>query len=173
MLKLRFNRSIDIILTLVVIATVMVAMHRPAKSDESIINITLGGEPFVLELALDPASRSQGLMNRGEIAENGGMLFAFPDEKPRNFWMKNCLIDMDIIFLDANGTVVDVKEMFAEPLQRVDEPTAAYHARLRRYPSAAAAQFAIELRHGTTTRLDIRPGQTIDFDRQTLASRAR
>ena len=54
--------------------------------------VTIKSETFTLELALDDASRLQGLSDRAEIAEDGGMLFVFPREEKREFVMRRCLV---------------------------------------------------------------------------------
>ncbi len=135
--------------------------------------VSLAGETFHLELATDPAARNQGLMYREEIAADGGMLFVFPKPTARNFWMANCLVDMDILFLDADGVVTTRHEMFAEPPRGEDEAIADYYRRLPRYPSEGEVQFAIELRHGTADRLGIAVGDRIDLDISGLVALAR
>ncbi len=144
----------------------------PASGAAS-VEVQLGGESFTLELATDPGSRARGLMFRDSIAADGGMLFVFPDSRPRGFWMKNCLVDMDIIFLDAGGRVVRTLEMFAEPLQRQDESLSDYHRRLPSYRSVEPAQFAIELRHGTVPRLGIAAGDRLLDDPEALVAQSR
>jgi uncharacterized protein len=64
-----------------------------------------GRESFAVELADTPEERSKGLMFRQNLDPSAGMLFVY--EKPRRaqFWMKNTLIPLDIVFADATGTV--------------------------------------------------------------------
>jgi uncharacterized membrane protein (UPF0127 family) len=135
--------------------------------------VVIAGERFELELALDPESRTRGLMFREQIAADGGMLFVFPNYAPRNFWMKNCLVDMDILFIDENGVITTVKEMFAEPLKRESETLAEYNRRLPRYGSDGPARFAIELRHGSAARLGVMPGDRVEFDMRPLVAESR
>ena len=47
-----------------------------------------------------PDSRSTGMMGREYL--DGGMLFLFPGIAERSFWMKDCLIHLDIIFIGNN-----------------------------------------------------------------------
>jgi uncharacterized membrane protein (UPF0127 family) len=122
----------------------------------------LAGVPFELEVAADPASRERGLMGRAEVDPRGGMLFVFPDEAPRTFWMRDCLVDIDIAFLDARGRVTASYTMRAEPPQGKEESEARYFARLRQYPSLAPARYAVELRAGTLARLGLRAGGSVD-----------
>ncbi|MFT5110892.1 MAG: uncharacterized membrane protein (UPF0127 family) [Parasphingorhabdus sp.] len=134
-----------------------------AKSETRTTSVEIAGKTFLLEVAADPASRSQGLMNRDRIAENGGMLFLFDQPAKRNFWMKNCLVDMDILFLNDSGIVIHMTEMFAEPLKQESESNSQYHNRLKRYPSKFPSRYAIELKHGTSVKLSIRPGARVKF----------
>ncbi len=135
--------------------------------------VTVGGERFTLETALDEPSRTKGLMWRSEIPERGGMLFVFPEPAVRRFWMANCLIDIDLIFLDHDGRVTAVHRMKVEPPRRDDESEAAYHARLKGYSSVYPAQFAVELRAGALDRLGVGFEDRVGLDTDRLGALAR
>lgn len=49
-----------------------------------------------------------GLMNVENLNENEGMLFPFEDEDVREFWMKDTLIPLDIIFINSNNEVTKI-----------------------------------------------------------------
>jgi hypothetical protein len=135
--------------------------------------VTIGGELFTLELMLDKSSRANGMMRRTDIAKNGGMLFVFPDSIRRSFWMKNCLIDLDIIFLDSRGTITTLYEMPIEAPQGEQESHLSYEARLSHYYSNGPSRFAIELRAGSIKRLKLRVNEQIPLDLNELKSIAR
>lgn len=56
-------------------------------------------ETIDLEVAATPQQQQQGLMYRTELAQNRGMLFIFNPPRVAQFWMKNTLIPLDMIFL--------------------------------------------------------------------------
>ena len=110
----------------------------------SVATVSIKGETYTLELALNIQSRVQGMMYRTSIIHGEGMLFVFPDATERSFWMKNCLIPLDLLFLDSRGTVTAVHEMPIEPPMTAQESEFAYENRLEHYWSHGPARFAIE-----------------------------
>lgn len=54
-----------------------------------------------IEVADDESQRMQGLMNRSFMSNDQGMLFIFDVEEPQGFWMKNTIIPLDIIYVNA------------------------------------------------------------------------
>ena len=54
-----------------------------------------------VEVARSPQERAQGLMFRRALPKNQGMLFVFGEESKAPFWMKNTVISLDMLFVDA------------------------------------------------------------------------
>ncbi len=73
--------------------------------------VKAGGDTFLVSLAETPKEQQQGLMYREEMPQNEGMLFLFEREIPHNFWMKNTLIPLDIVWLDGEKRVIEVMTM--------------------------------------------------------------
>ncbi len=63
---------------------------------------------FRVEVADTVEKRRWGLMYRSELGADEGMLFVFPDEKARSFWMKNTPLSLDMIFMDRRRRVVGI-----------------------------------------------------------------
>ena len=126
--------------------------------------ITIAGENFTLEVASDSYARLRGLMERESIAEDGGMLFIYGYEQAQQFWMGYCLVDIDVIFLDANGVVTATHEMKCQQLIGEGESEIDYRARMADYDSVLPAQFAIELRGGWLAKLHIKSGDRLALD---------
>ena len=53
--------------------------------------------------------RSYGLMNLANLTNHQAMLFLFEEEMMINMWMKNTLIDLDMIFIDKNNKIINIK----------------------------------------------------------------
>ena len=83
--------------------------------------IEIAGEPFELELALDPQTHYRGLSGRQSIARNGGMLFVNSVPRSQAMVMRDCPIAIDVAFLDLGGRVVAIHSMQPEPPRRPDE----------------------------------------------------
>ncbi len=122
--------------------------------------VQLKDQLFLMELALTPVQRAQGLMGRKSMADDQGMLFVFPDTDPfpavLSFWMKNCLMPIDVIFISGEGLITAIHEMQPPLPDTPDEE-------LITYSSMELAQFAIELRGGLAAELGLQVGEMIEL----------
>ena len=62
------------------------------------------------EVADEPDERALGLMNRKKIDKNKGMLFVYHFPSAPQFWMKNTLISLDILFSSYDGRILEIFE---------------------------------------------------------------
>ncbi len=109
------------------------------------------GESMVwLEVADDEFEHTRGLMFRRSMAPSWGMVFVFDDEAPRSFWMKNTLLELDMLFVRSDGTIDSIVER-AEPLT------------LAPRQSRGPARFVIELLGGEARRRGLAPGQHVEL----------
>ena len=63
---------------------------------------------LTVEIANRSDQRQRGLMFRESMDELAGMIFVFSSERYGGFWMRNTLIPLDIAYLAADGTVLEI-----------------------------------------------------------------
>lgn len=81
--------------------------------EKQYVEISLGEGEMIkvnVEVADTEALRALGLSNRRYLGDYDGMFFVFEDNVNYPFWMKDTFINLDIIFIDENGFIVDIKE---------------------------------------------------------------
>jgi len=103
-----------------------------------------------VEVASTGPQRELGLMYRKHLDDNAGMIFVFPDAAPRNFWMHNTPIPLDMIFADANGVVTGIvanAEPFSDKLLGVE----------------GNSEYVLEVNGGFCAKNGIKPGDRMDF----------
>ncbi len=107
-----------------------------------------------VEIADTAEERAQGLMFRRALPPGQGMLFIYEAPQPVGFWMRNTLIPLDMIFIDARGEVRHVHAM-ARPLDETSIPGAA--------PGDPAPErlMVLEVSGGDAARLGIFPGMVL------------
>ena len=115
--------------------------------------VVLKGQRFTVELAETSEKQALGLMFRDRLEEDHGMLFLFPVESRRSFWMKNTRIPLDIFYFDAELALVSVAAD-AQPCRS---------ARCPSYPSEGAAQYVLELNAGKAAELGVHPGDVLEL----------
>lgn len=116
-------------------------------------HVVLKGERFTVELAQTADEQALGLMFREEMEDNRGMLFLFPVEAMRSFWMKNTRIPLDIFYFDAELKLVSVAEN-ARPCKT---------RRCPNYPSKGPAKYVLELNAGKAAELGVQPGDVLEL----------
>lgn len=117
-------------------------------------SVELGGKRFSVEIADSSEEQALGLMFRDSMPEDQGMLFIFPNEAPRSFWMKNTRIPLDIMYFDKDLKMVSISAN-AKPC-RV--------SRCSSYPSIAPAKFVLELNAGMASELGVGVGDRLTLD---------
>jgi len=122
-------------------------LQRFATSELTIVSAT-GPHRFTVEVAETPAQMEQGLMFRRAMASDAGMLFEYKEPTLATMWMRNTLIPLDMLFVDARGRIVNIHQR-AVP-QSLDVIAA-----------AAPVRAVIELNGGTAARLGIAPGDLV------------
>ena len=104
-----------------------------------------GHVSFTVEIADDPEKRARGLMFRESLPQFSGMLFVNEVPQTASFWMRNTLIPLDLLFLDARGVVQHIHEN-AIPL---DETA---------IPGGDDILAVLEINGGLSAMLGLRPG---------------
>jgi uncharacterized membrane protein (UPF0127 family) len=139
-----------------VIARIMGQAETPSGNPPK--TVAIGATVFTVDLAADDNARMPGLSRRTSLPADYGMLFMYP--RPRSarraeFWMKDCLMDLDIAFISADRRIVTIYTMKAEPGTPDDK--------LRRYPPTSDMQFALEVAPGELARRGIKVGDPVTF----------
>ena len=83
--------------------------------DQIVVTTNTGDVTYDVEIAKTSKEQKTGLMHRETMPTNAGMLFELENVRPVTMWMKNTIISLDFLFIDASGTVIQVFEN-AEPM---------------------------------------------------------
>ncbi len=100
-----------------------------------------------VQQAISAPQMAQGLMFRKELDPWKGMIFDFGNPVLARIWMKNTEIPLDILFIEADGTIESIG--YGEPFS------------LRIVRSGAPVRAVLEILHGTAAKLGIEPGDRI------------
>jgi uncharacterized protein len=73
--------------------------------------VKVAGHPLKVEVVANDEERARGLMFREKLGRDDGMLFVFPEVSYHSMWMKNTLIPLSVAFIDAQGTILNIRDM--------------------------------------------------------------
>ena len=102
-------------------------------------------QKYNVEFARSEAEKAAGLMFRERLADDEGMLFMWNTSSLRQFWMKNTLINLDILFIDSDYRVVHIEESVQK-------------GSLRIISSLLPVQYVLEINAGQSQLHKITPG---------------
>lgn len=132
-----------------ILAAAPVVVTAPTPATEKIVVETKKGErAFTVEVVREDKDRNRGLMFRHEMAAGAGMLFDYDPPQQVSFWMKNTFIPLDIIFIGADGRILNIAEK-TTPLS------------LERLPAEGKARGVLEINGGLSEKLGIQAGDRV------------
>ena len=97
------------------------AIADECRTDRVEISGDFGKARFSVEVADDDAERAQGLMHRETMPMSAGMLFIYDRPQLVSFWMRNTLIELDMLFVDGFGVIRHIHHR-ARPLDETPIP---------------------------------------------------
>jgi len=123
---------------------------QPELPKEQLTILTRDGvhHDFMVEMALTADQQTVGLMFRPTVPPDGGMLFDWGAPRQSEMWMKNTIAPLDMVFINADGTIRAIAEnTVPQSLAVID--------------SHGPVRATLELAAGTTARLGIRVGDRV------------
>jgi uncharacterized membrane protein (UPF0127 family) len=117
----------------------------------------VNGHELTVWIMDDDSKRAEGMMHLEDkdVKDTEGMLFVFKNSQPRSFWMQNCPLGLDIVYLDPKRKVLNIGA--GKPY---DESGV---------PSQGAAQYVLELKAGRAKKFGIKPGMVMDLPKDVKA----
>ncbi len=115
------------------------------------------GFKITARVALTDQEHERGLMFVKHLPENEGMLFVFEQEQPQLFWMKNTLIDLDMVFIGADKRVTSVEAQVPHSYTYTPENEVAV--------AYGYGQYVLELAAKTAARHGVEPQTSLHFSR--------
>jgi uncharacterized membrane protein (UPF0127 family) len=113
-----------------------------------LINSAKGAQRISTDIADTPARQEQGLMRVRFMSADQGMIFPLDPPRTMTMWMKNTVMALDMLFIDAKGRIACIRAN-AVPMSE------AYIS----CPTPVRA--VLELNAGEAARRGIREGDTV------------
>lgn len=125
----------------------------PEKRISATHEVRSGTDSIRVEIADTDAERARGLSGVTSLASGEGMLFVFDEDGIYSFWMHEMLISIDIIWIDAERTVVHIEHAVSPSTY----PSAFTPGTPARYVLEVPAGFALEHEIEVGSKLQISP----------------
>lgn len=114
------------------------------------------GKPIKVDVVDTPATRETGLMCVTKMPKDYGMLFVFPQDMYLNFWMKNTLVPLDILWIGADKKITVIHERL--------KPSTVYTPEDKIARAGGQGQYVLELAAGEAKRRGLKAGDTLRFE---------
>ena len=119
------------------------------------VNVIVNGAVLVADIAASDEQITMGLSVKDSLDENEAMLFVFDEEAEHTFWMKNMKFPIDIIWIDADKTVVHIEHNLQPCSFGLFCPT---------YKPNDDSLYVLETIGGFAVRHDIVEGTMVEFE---------
>lgn len=127
---------------------------EPPFVKEGELDIVAANGKLIKHLSIEKAptesERNQGLMYRSSMADSCAMLFYMEEEKEQNFWMKNTIMSLDIMYIDASKTIVSIAR-YTKPYSEEG------------ILSGKPALYVLEVNAGFSDKYGVKEGDKVQF----------
>ena len=151
------NKTLKIIGIVAGAAVVVVGLwlrFMPDKQGASVKQMQVGGQSLAVEVADTDFLKQQGLSNRASLAPDSGMLFIYPDQAIRYFWMKDMKFPLDVLWL-AGNRVVGLQENI---------PIKTNNGQVVRFQSNAPSDMVLEVNAGWIRSQGVKTGDMVVYN---------
>jgi uncharacterized membrane protein (UPF0127 family) len=114
------------------------------------------GKSIVADVVDTPESREKGLMCVTKLPRDYGMLFAFNQEMFLNFWMKNTLVGLDIVWIGADKKITVIHDRMKKSTVSTPDDRVAR--------AGGTGKYVLELPAGAAKRCGLKAGDQLAFD---------
>jgi uncharacterized membrane protein (UPF0127 family) len=125
------------------------------EAEKLTIGTAQGRFEFDVEIADEPLEQQRGLMFRTDLPTRSGMLFTFGKPRLVTMWMKNTPLPLDMVFLNADGTVAHIAERTTPYSQDI-------------VSSGGEVAFALELNAGVSRLIGLKVGDRLELPSRLL-----
>jgi uncharacterized protein len=134
----------------------LVAAATPAPQHLPTMTVHAPNATLTVQIAKTEQERETGLMSVTHLPAHTGMIFVFDQDGPEEFWMKDTLVPLDMVFVGQDGVVNSV----AANVPVVSESTPDDQIPRR----GGTGKYVIELPAGEATKDGIAPGVKLNLD---------
>jgi uncharacterized protein len=113
------------------------------------MNVFVNDNMFKIRVCVTPETIQKGMMGQRFNSDFNGMLFMMGNNEEQSFWMKNCIIPLDIVFINDDMTIQSIQKN-CPPCSSND---------CEHYPGHG--KYVLELAGGTCDECGIEKGQKI------------
>lgn len=144
---LRIRRAAILLMAIFVVSSFMAPLYA-ADIQRLVIKTETAQHEFTVEIMRSPEDRSIGLMHRKHLDQDKGMLFDFEGSVIANMWMKNTYVPLDMLFIRADGTIVNIAHDTVPLSTKV-------------LSSSGKVRYVLEVNAGIAKHLGIVPGNHV------------
>ena len=150
------NRFIVLLMALALLAAACDNKENQESNMYTDGTVSLAGKTLNVEVADTSLKQAQGLSGRSGLSEDEGMLFVYNESHMGNFWMKDMIMPIDIIWINGDKVIDISSEVQPEPGVAEEQ--------LKRYSPNQQFDLVLEVRSGWAKEYGVKAGDVIKIE---------
>ncbi|HEY9684979.1 MAG TPA: DUF192 domain-containing protein [Oculatellaceae cyanobacterium] len=159
-MKLISDNSLKCAVLGVIALTLILAQPKGESAGETQNKVPvakIGDNVVKLEVAQTPQEIEHGLMQRTSLPDDHGMVFLFHPGRNVQFWMYNCFMSLDMLFV-KNGKIIKICENVPPCSSKNPDECPKYP------PSEIEVTEVIEVQAGYSQKHHVKEGDKVTFE---------